>query len=170
MFFPAFDNELVSSKLGPFGEAHREFRPTRLPPLQCAFKSFQDNDIMRKMPVSCCLDKFWERCASLHCFALLQVGEVGAVDSIFQKITAIVQLSRGAVAPLRPFKKWPNLQTPLLAHSIPLECSNFYKPDEVNGRFCMLRTSVDLTSGYMSHNIARQGLSTDRILPLQGGL
>lgn len=69
MFFPAFDNELVSSKLGPFGEAHGEFRPTRLPPLQCAFKSFQDNDIMRKMPVSCCLDKFWERCASLLCFA-----------------------------------------------------------------------------------------------------
>lgn len=166
MFFSAFDNELVSSKLGPFGEAHGEFRPTRLPPLQCAFKSFQDNDIMRKMPVSYCLDKFWERCASLHCFALLQVGKLDAVGSIFQKIT--VQLSRGAVAPLRPFKKWPDLQTSQLAHSIPLECSHFYKPDDVSGRFFILRTFVDLTCGYMSHTLARQGLTTDRVLPLQG--
>lgn len=100
MFFPAFDNELVSSKLGPFGEAHGEFRPTRLPPLQCAFKSFQDNDIMRKMPVSYCLDKSGERFASSHCSASLQVGELDTEGSIFQKTTAAAQLSKGAITAL----------------------------------------------------------------------
>lgn len=34
----------------------------------------------------------------------------------------------------------------------------------------MLRTFVDLTCGYMSHTLARQGLSTERVLLLQGGL
>lgn len=52
--FPTFDNELFSSKPGPFGETHGVFRPTRLPPLQSAFKSCQDYDIMRKRPVWCC--------------------------------------------------------------------------------------------------------------------
>lgn len=108
MFFPAFDNELVSSKLGPFGEAHGEFRPTRLPPLQCAFKSFQDNDIMRKMPVSCCLDKFGERCASSHCSASLQVGELDRVGSIFQKTAAAAQLSRGAIKGLQEVAWFPD--------------------------------------------------------------
>lgn len=142
MFFPAFDNELVSSKLGPFGEAHGEFRPTRLPPLQCAFKSFQDNDIMRKMPVSYCLDKFWERCVSLHCSALLQVGKLDTVGSFFQKITAIAQLSRGEIAPSRPFKKWPDLQTPQLAHSIPLEWLHFHKPHYAKWEVLDVRTFV----------------------------
>lgn len=93
-FSPLLIMSWVSSKLGQFGEAHGEFRPTRLPPLQCAFKSFQDNDIMRKMPVSCCLDKFWERCASSHCSASLQVGKLDTVGSI-------PHLSEGAVTTLQ---------------------------------------------------------------------
>lgn len=51
----------------------------------------------------------------------------------------------------------------------PLQCSHFYKPNDVRGRFWMLRTFVHLTCGSMSHTTARQGLSTERVLPLQGG-
>lgn len=164
MFFPAFDNEWVSSKLGPFGEAHGEFRPTRLPPLQCAFKSFQDNDIMRKMPVSCCLDKFGERCASSHSSASLQVGELDTVGSVFQKQQQ-QQLSCPEIQ-LQPFKKWPDFQTSQTAHSIPLQCMYFWKPDDVSGRSWMLSTLVIMTCGHVSYIFAEQGSSMQEVLPL----
>lgn len=146
MFFSAFDNELVSSKLGPFGEADGEFRPTRLPPSQCAFKSFQDNDIMRKMPVLCCLDKFWERCAfPLFCFTSGRWVGHSKLD-FSEKKTAVTHLSRGAVT--QSFKNWPDFQTLGTVHiNLSIPPTYTYKPDDVNWRSWMLNTSFNMTCG-----------------------
>lgn len=85
---------------------------------------------MRKMPVSCCLDKFWERCASSHCSASLQVGELDTVGSICRKQQQ--QLSCPEVQ-LQPFRKCPDFQVPQTAHSIPLQWSSLYKPQDARG-------------------------------------